>query len=580
MSETQLRSYRLTLLNAVTIMTEQELKQYLCTNYPKEDETCDWKEMKNLKNSFAAQEGDDVISYVSAIANMDGGHLVIGVQDKTLEIIGTDLSKLMFNGSQATPESATFKLTEHCTNLSSEGLFIEEFVTDDTHKTVWVIHIPKHLPRRPVYAHKKAWQRVKDSLVQMRAERLETILSELLAVEDDWSAMIIPEATIDDLDPKAIEVARENYADKHPKLKEEMKAWSDIQFLNNAKVTRNGQITNTAIILLGKPQSEVLISPAVSKIRWVLKNNQNEERDYEICSCPMILSVERIYKKVRNLTYRMINPALDTQYPDEMETYEPYVIHEALNNAIAHQIYAKGGMINIVEFDDRLVFTNLGSFIPGNVRKVLESDAPQENYHNKFLAAAMVELEMVDTIGSGIRRMFGYQRKRLFPMPDYDFSDGRVKLTIYGKVLDQNYANMLAHNTSLTLSDVEMLNRVQLSKPLTDDEVAYLRKHKLVEGRKNALMVSKEIAQLTGQKVEYSLNKGFDDQYYRDLILKAVTEHGSLSRKEIDTMLMNKLPDVLNQKQKISKIGHLLTSLREAKKIEVGEKKKWTLKTM
>ena len=159
-------------------MTEIELQQYLCTNYPKEDETCDWKEMKNLKNSFAAQEGDDVISYVSAIANMEGGHLVIGVQDKTLEIIGTDLSKLMFNGSQATPESATFKLTEHCTNLSSEGLFIEEFVTDDTHKTVWVIHIPKHLPRRPVYAHKKAWQRVKDSLVHMRTERLETILNE------------------------------------------------------------------------------------------------------------------------------------------------------------------------------------------------------------------------------------------------------------------------------------------------------------------------------------------------------------------------------------------------------------------
>ena len=74
-------------------MTEIELQQYLCTNYPKEDETCDWKEMKNLKNSFAAQEGDDVISYVSAIANMEGGHLVIGVQDKTLEIIGTDLSK-------------------------------------------------------------------------------------------------------------------------------------------------------------------------------------------------------------------------------------------------------------------------------------------------------------------------------------------------------------------------------------------------------------------------------------------------------------------------------------------------------
>lgn len=558
-------------------MTEQELQQYLRINFPKEDDACDWKEMKNLKNSFAGQEGDDVVSYVSAIANMEGGHLVIGVQDKTLEIIGTDLSKVMFNGSQATPESAAFKLTEQCTNLSSEGLSIEEYVTEDTHKTIWIIHIPKHLPRRPVYAHKKAWQRVKDSLVQMRPERMEAILNELLKAEDDWSAMIIPGATIEDLDPKAIEVARENYADKHPHLAEEMKMWSDIQFLNNAKVTRNGKITNAAIILLGKPQSEVLISPAVSKIRWILKNNQNEERDYEICSCPMILSVEHIYKKVRNLTYRMINPALNTQYPDEMETYEPYVIHEALNNAIAHQIYLKGGMINIVEFDDRLVFTNLGTFIPGNIRKVLESEAPQEDYHNKFLVAAMVELKMVDTIGSGIRRMFGYQRKRLFPMPDYDFSDGRVKLTIFGKVLDDNYANMLAHNTALTLTEIEMLNRVQLGKPLNDDEITYLRKHKLVEGRKNALMVSKEIAQQTGLKIEYSLNKGFDDQYYRDLIMKAIAEHESLSRKEIDALLLNKLPDVLTPKQKIDKIGNLLAYLRKQNQIQIGKGKRWNM---
>ena len=41
--------------------------------------------MKNLKNSFAGDEKNDVVSYVSVIANMEDGHLVIGVQDKTLK---------------------------------------------------------------------------------------------------------------------------------------------------------------------------------------------------------------------------------------------------------------------------------------------------------------------------------------------------------------------------------------------------------------------------------------------------------------------------------------------------------------
>ena len=115
-------------------MIEYELQQYLLREYPQENARCEWKEYKNLKNSFCGDEKDDVISYVSAIANMEGGHLVIGVKDKTLEIVGTDISRLTFNGQPANTQSATFKLTEQCTYLSSEGLSIEEFITDDTNK--------------------------------------------------------------------------------------------------------------------------------------------------------------------------------------------------------------------------------------------------------------------------------------------------------------------------------------------------------------------------------------------------------------------------------------------------------------
>ena len=111
-------------------MLELELQQYLRHEYPQENARCEWKEFKNLKNSFSGDEKEDVISYVSAIANMEGGHLVIGVKDKTLEIVGTDISRLTFNGQPANTQSATFKLTEQCTYLSSEGLSIEEFITD------------------------------------------------------------------------------------------------------------------------------------------------------------------------------------------------------------------------------------------------------------------------------------------------------------------------------------------------------------------------------------------------------------------------------------------------------------------
>lgn len=214
---------------------------------------------------------------------------------------------------------------------------------------------------------------------------------------------------MEDLDPAAIAKARELYANAHKDKAEEIASWDDITFLNKAKITIRGKITNTAIVLLGKEESEHLISPAVAKIKWILRGQDNCERNYMIATCPCVLTVDKIYDKIRNLKYRYTNPEHKTLFPEEMDTYEPYIIREALNNAIAHQDYTLGGQINVVEYEDKLVFSNKASFIPGNIERVLINDAPEENHRNRCLVDAMVGLKVVDTIGSGIRKMYNYQ---------------------------------------------------------------------------------------------------------------------------------------------------------------------------
>lgn len=310
-----------------------------------------------------------------------------------------------------------------------------------------------------------------------------------------------------------------------------------------------------------------MISPAVAKIKWILRGQDNIERDYMIVSCPFVLAVDRIYNKIRNLKYRYINPEHKTLFPEEIDTYEPYVIREALNNAIAHQDYTLGGQINVVEYDDKLVFSNKGSFIPGNIERVLISNAPEEQYRNQFLATAMVGLKMVDTIGSGIRKMYYYQRQRLFPLPDYDLSNNRVEVTITGKILDMNYANILAQNTDLSLLDIELLNRLQLGKTLSDEEITRLRNKHLIEGRKPKVYIAKHIAQKVGQKIEYSGHKGLGNKRCEEFLLTALRDHKSLSRKEIDELLWPLLPDLLNEKQKKDKITNMLIKLRKLEKI-------------
>ncbi len=110
--------------------------------------------------------------------------------------------------------------------------------------------------------------------------------------------------------------------------------------------------------------------------------------------------------------------------------------------------------------------------------------------------------------------------------------------------------------------ETEMLNRVQLGKPLSDYEVAYLRKKNLVEGRKNALVLAKPLAQAAGQKAEYSRHKGLSDKACESLILEALDDHKELSRKEINELLSKSLSDILTEKQRYDKISNLLRKMR------------------
>lgn len=535
----------------------------------------EWMEFKtNIGESRCSVTYEGVGNYISGLSNSaclkykSHGYLVLGVEDGTWNVVGTNLR---MPTAKYGNQDYELWLRKNCSPIIP--FEIEEFEYEGKHIVIFEIQAAAG---EPVNFKGAAYVRVGSNLTKLKD--FPDFVRQIYNSQKDWSAEIVKDATFDDLDPDAIKEARKMYAKKHEDLMVEMKSWDDVKFLNKAKITKQGQITNTAILLLGRTESEHLISPAVARIRWIYKDSKGEEKDFSIETCPFVIAANTVYRKIRNWKYRYMNPELLSLVPDELDTYDPFIIREALNNAIAHQDYGRYGMINVIEEEDRLIFTNLGTFIPNSIKNVLINDAPEEHYRNRFLATAMVELGMVDTIGSGIRRMFNKQRERLFPMPDYEFSDDRVKVTIIGKVVDIDYAMLLTRDKTLTLLDIEMLSRLQTHRPLSDEEIAYLRKRKLIEGRKNALYFAKSVAKATGQKAEYTRNKGFDDNYYKDLILKALDQHVTMSRPEIDTLLMTKLPEALTDKQKVSKIGNLLTSLRKADKIVFGEKKLWRRK--
>lgn len=552
-------------------MTKKELQHILknLRNLTAENEIVEFKE---AKSGYDFNKLGKYFSALSNEANLKGkpyAWLVFGVENKKHSIVGS-----RFRPQRKDLDSLKGEIANKSTNRIT---FMEIYELNEPEGRVVMFQIPAAPKGIPIAFEGHYYGRDGEELSPLNLEEIERIRAQ--ATTEDWSAGIIPEATIDDLDEEAIALARKNYKNKFPEKEKDVDSWDAITFLNKAKITIKGKITRTAIILLGKEESEHFINPAEAKIRWVLRDANDNDKDYEIFGCPFILTIDKVYAKIRNLKYRYLQEG--TLFPDEVNQYEPYSIREALNNCIAHQDYTKHGRINVIETDDRLVFTNLGSFIPGSVEKVVKEDAPEEHYRNRFLAAAMFNLKMVDTAGGGIKRIFNFQRDRFFPMPDYDLSGGKVKVTISGKILDMEYARLLASNRELTLEEIIMLDKVQKKQALSEFEVVHLKSKRLIEGRKPNFYIGIGVAQETGQKAAYSKNKAFDKSYYLDLIEKAIKEHGSVERNEVDDLLWKKLPDWMDDKQKKNKIGNLLSELRMKQKIENSgsySRPKWSLK--
>jgi len=509
-------------------------------------------EFKEAKTQFDKDKLGQYFSALSNEANLKGLHfawLVFGVKnDKS--VVGTSINDIQLNNyknemAQHTSPRLSFELTER---IEKEG------------KQVILCKIPVAPQGQPVSWKGHYYGRDGESLGALHDNERDRIKIQNTAL--DWSAQIIHEATINDLSKEAIDFAKKQYIEKNKIIETEILNWDDITFLNKAKVTIQSKITKAAIILLGKPESYHFINPAQTIITWILKDKDNIEKDYEHFGCPFILSINHVQQKIRNLKYRYIKD--DTLFPDEVEQFDPYIIRESLNNCIAHQDYTLNGKIIVVEREDGiLTFSNLGTFIPESVEHVITADAPESRYRNPFLSIAMVNLNLIDTTGSGIKRMFTIQRQKYFPMPEYDLSKGKVQVTIIGKVLDVKYAKKLAQMPNLSLQEIILLDKISKGKMISDVEVKELKSKFLIEGRKPNFHISADVAKSTGEKTDYIKQRGIDDGYCQKMILEYLIKFGEAKRIDFEQLLLDKLPDVLDISQKKTKIKNNLQVLRK-----------------
>ena len=505
-----------------------------------------------LNPTWQGARGGDLVSYVSALSNMDGGCIVIGVQDKTLAVTG------IADFADYTLDNVLHRILGKTPGLPSLGLSVEAVQASDTGASIWLVHVPRHAPRQPVHAHDKAWQRDGDSLVELRPDRLRGILTELIAGQD-WSAELVPRATLADLDPTAVAKAREKFGAKHSQERwaADIATWSTEDFLDKAKITLHGQITRTALLLLGTPQSVGLLPNSTAEITWKVP----EERIAKHFGPPFLLTTTDVGQHIRNPNIKLF-PATEL-LAIELPRYDTKVILEGLHNCIAHQDYEQAGRIVVLESKGRLRLSNLGGFVDGKPEDYFTGERTPSVYRNPWLAVAMNNIGMIDKGGYGIGDMVRSQRKRYLPLPDFEGSSpNETAFNIYGQQIDENYSRLLMERSDLPLEQVVWLDRVQKKHRIADEQAAVLRKAKLIEGRKPNFFVSAHVAEATDTRTDYTRNKGLDDHYYKTLILQHIRQFKSVSLAEVRSLLLDKLPNSLTQEQKLIKLKNLLATLR------------------
>ena len=449
-------------------------------------------------------------------------------------------------------------------------------------KFVQVIEIDTRREERPFYSRKdigvvqrgKVYIRVGSSTNEATPEQIKEMglqeaegkarpvveLPRGVSVVDDWSAAIVEDATVDDLDPEAVDKARIGFASAHADKYsiEEVVGWSVGTLLGEARLARNGKLTRAALLLLGKRSAAIKLSPHPAQITWGLEGSS---LSYEHFSPPFLLATSDVYRRIRNVQIKILPDG--ALLPVNEAKYKDTTILEALHNCIAHQDYRLSERIVVMEYPDHVELSNAGSFFEGKPEDYIDGKKRPVGYRNRVLADAMADLNMIDTYGKGIHTMFEDQRARFLPMPDIRTESNHVSIKIYGKVVDEAYSKTLIARTDLSLADVALLDRVQKRFPIDRAAVKHLRKLKLIEGHLPSIRVSRKIAQIAGSKAEYVQLRATEDLNLKRMIRDYLRQWKCASRSDLDVLLLDKLHRSLTERMKYTKIGNLLSSMRK-----------------
>lgn len=440
-------------------------------------ESEDKVEFKRAEHNFSfagSEHGGQVdrrrcfLGYVVALCNEGGGTLVLGMEDEHPHVVvGSDFGAGLIGNLE----------DEVYTRLQIR-VHIEELFDEDGRRVV-VTYIPSRPKGRIMKFEGVGLMRTGESLRNMSDDETFAILSEQ---EADFSATICNGLTIADLDTEAIQILKTKYADK-----QRNKAFanqSDEQALIDLDLLRNGQLTYSALILLGKEEKirEHLPQSAINlEYRENSASIQFDKRDQ--FTGPYFKVTDQLWTVI-DARNKLKHIQVDSYILDIPELNDE-VIRESINNAVAHRDYTKASEVVIKQSRNEFSVYSHGGFPLGVTQEnVLTINSTPRN---RLLADVLTKAGLVERSGQGVDKIFYQNLTEGKGEPSFANSDLfqvtiKIPCTIEHPVFAlfvKTIQKELSDQEKLGVHDIITLVKVRDAQELNQDDLDRVAKLKL-----------------------------------------------------------------------------------------------------
>lgn len=478
-----------------------------------------------------------ILGYVVALANANGGYLVLGMEDAfPHKVVGTSqcenaLGKL---------ENEIYKALQ--IPVDAYDLF------DEQNNRVVVVEIPRHPVGKALRFEDVPLWRSGEELIPMPDKVLFSILQE---TDPDYSQAICEGVTIDDLDKEAIDILKEKYARKQNNPT--FTSLSDRQALSDLKLIEGNKVTNAAVLLVGKAEIIQQNFPQ-AKVQHEFRTTEGQERFDKRLSfvAPFYILIDQLWKAVNDRNGSV--PVQEGAYMFDIPFFNEEVIREVINNAFAHRDYRLASEIVIKQYPTKLSVISPGGFPIGvTLENILTvSSTPR----NRLLADVLAATGIVERSGQGMDVIFRLTLSEGKQTPDYSkTNDYQVTAILSATVKDPGFAlfiksiqQELPENQKLSVFDVLTFCAIREGKQPKDKKIAkrlysmgYLEKR----GKTSAIryILPRRYYELTGNQSEYSELTDWDDEQIWSVLFRYLKKYGTAKKTDIAKLIGQHISD-------------------------------------